>query len=195
MRIVAVSGGGSHAGKTTLISALIRSLPGWGALKTSPSGVPHRHPSEGVEYEIVTDRGRLMSPGTDTRSYIDAGAIAAAWLVARPPVRRSVVEEALGAFAGCAGLLIEGGSLAESFDPGLRYAIVRAGAPIKPEALRRIEEADLVVVNVPAGTPAAEAATPPSGLRCRRVATLDAADPGDPGVAALAAEIRAWARC
>lgn len=189
MKIVGISGGGSGSGKTSLVTAFLGVLPGWGALKTSP----------GRDYEIVTDPRKLLSPGTDTRRYIDAGAARAAWLLARAPLRPDAAAEALAAFAGCAGLLIEGGSLAEPFSPARRYVVVRAGAAaVKPAALSAIERADGVVANVPRGTPAEDETRLLEAIARAAARTpvfrIDVMQRDDPGWTRLAGEIRAWAR-
>lgn len=189
MKIVAVSGGGSGSGKTSLVEAFLGALPGFGALKTSP----------GRDYELVIDPVRLLSSGTDTRRYLDGGAVRTAWLSARPPLDAGSVREVLAVFAGCAGLVIEGDSLADSFAPRRRYVIVRAGAPVKPAAREAMRRADGIVANVPRATPpkvlAALEDEIASAAGRRPDHVVDVARPEEPGLRRVVEEIRAWARC
>lgn len=188
MKIVAVSGGGSGSGKTGLVETFLRALPGFGALKTSP----------GRDYDLVIEPKRLLSSGTDTRRYLDAGAVKTAWLSARPPLDAAFVRPVLAVFAGCTGLVIEGDSLAEPFAPGRRYVIVRAGAPVKPAARDAMRRADGVVVNVLRATPPEVVAALEEEIACaagrRPDHVLDVARRDDPGLRRLTEEIRAWAR-
>ena len=195
MKTIAVSGGGADSGKTTVISALLRVLPGWGALKTSPWRGDRTVPPIPGDYELVTDTERLLSPGTDTRSYLDAGARRAAWLISAAPSGGRGVRRVRAYCAGGPGIVIEGGSLADAFSAGRRYVVVRAGAPsIKPEALPIIERADEILVNAPAGTPPAAVEALRSMLPAREVRVLDAASPADPGLAEFLEAVSAWAR-
>src|SRR5215831_8228344 len=153
MDVVAVSGAGSDSGKTTLVVALLQAFSGWGALKTSPAGpAPHDH-GDHAAYELVIDPGRLMSPGTDTRSYLEAGALRAAWLISRTPVDDRAVAEVARHFAPCRGLIVEGGSLAGALSPGRRYLIARAGVEVfKTDTAAASLKADVLLLNAPRGT-------------------------------------------
>jgi hypothetical protein len=200
VKVAAVSGAGSGSGKTALVSGLIRRLPRWGALKTTPADPPRHRPRDGSDYEIVIAGERLKSAGTDTSRFLEAGARRVAWLMAQPPLRPSVVVEVLNAFDGCPGLLIEGGALADAFAPGRRYVVVRAGATdFKPASLGPIRSADAVLINVPTGTPAVAIERTRLVLRetipAGRILVGDPARMDDGAVASLADEVRAWARC
>ena len=200
MNVLAISGAGSDSGKTTFVVAILRAFSGWGALKTSPrGGEGHSHPGS-LNYELVIDRERLMSPGSDTRSYLEAGATRAGWLIAKPPLDRAALVAVGELFVPCAGLAVEGGSLAEALSPGRRYLIARAGAlTFKPGAAAAARRADALLVNVPAGTGRNETARTARALaRLRSPAPIFQIDPaiaGDPGLVRVLAEVRAWARC
>lgn len=190
MKVLAISGGGANSGKTSLVLALIGVLPEWGILKTSPLENPDRDHGYGWDYELVLDHARLASAMKDTASFIAAGAARVAWLIARPPLPVKALVEVEAAFAGCPGLVIEGGALAEPFSPERRYVVVRgATTPLKAEAIERARRADAVLLNGP-GSPAVTAAL--SGGA--RVMTIDALRADDPGTRAFLDEVSAWAR-
>ena len=200
MHVVAISGAGSNSGKTTLVVALLRAFSGWGALKTSPREGGGRLHAGNRDYELVLDRERLMSPGSDTRSYLDAGASRAGWLIAPTPLDPAAVAAVAAIFASCAGLAVEGGSLAEALSPGRRYLVARAGVvSFKPSAAGAARRADALLVNVPAGTDRIEIEKTAEALAALGSAApilpLDPADPADPGLGRVIAGIRAWARC
>ncbi len=200
MKVLAISGAGSDSGKTTFVVAVLRAFSDWGALKTSPFGAAGHDHGGGRNYELVIDRERLLSPGRDTRFYLEAGAARAAWLIARAPVDPRAAAAVLALFAGCAGLAVEGGSLAEALSPGRRYVIVRAGlTALKSEAASAVLRADALLVNTPAGTDRAEVARTVTALTAYDTAApileFDPATPGDPGLARVLLEISAWARC
>ena len=200
MNVLAISGAGSDSGKTTFVVAILRAFSGWGALKTSPRG-GERHPHPGdSSYELVIDRARLMSPGSDTRSYLEAGATRAGWLISETPLDPAALAAVIARFAPCAGLAVEGGSLAEALSPGRRYLIARAGAlTFKPGAAAAARRADALLVNAPAGTERIEIVRTADALAAlgsgAPILTIDPAVPGDPGLARVLAEVRAWARC
>lgn len=190
MKVLAISGGGSNSGKTSLVLALIRVLPEWGILKTSPVENPDRNHGYGWDYELVLDRTRLASAMKDTASFIAAGASRVAWLIARPPVPEKARVEVEAAFVGCPGLVIEGGALAEPFSPERRYVVVRGSTtPLKAEAIERARRADAVLLNGPASRAVTAALA-----RGSRVVTIDARSADDPGTRAFLDEVSAWAR-
>jgi hypothetical protein len=200
VNVLAISGAGSDSGKTTFVVAVLRAFPGWGALKTSPFGAAGHHHGGDRNYELVIERERLLSPGRDTRSYLEAGAARAAWLIAKAPLDPGAAAEILQLFAPCAGLAVEGGSLAEALSPGRRYVIVRAGTTaLKPEAASAVPRADALLVNAPAGTGREEVARTVAALAAYDAAApileFDPATPADPGLARVLSAIRAWARC
>jgi hypothetical protein len=151
------------------MTRLIGVLPGWGALKTSPvSGGGHDHGLT-ANYELVLDEKRLASSGTDTCSYLASGAFWVGWLIARPPLSAAAKATVLSAVSGLPGLLIEGGSLADGFSPDRRYLVVPPGSvAIKPETFTRARLDGVIVL---------------------RTASYDS-----PEVAALLADVTAWAR-
>jgi hypothetical protein len=171
MRILAVAGAGSGSGKTALLARLVRLLPDWGALKTSP--VVDGGPDHGLSrnYELVLDLARLASPGTDTGAYVESGAARVGWLIARPPLSVEGRAAVLRAFRGLDGILVEGGSLADGLSPDRRCLVLPFGErSIKDSAQARARHEDTaVVVAHPSGT--------------------------SPEIEALIADVTAWARC
>jgi hypothetical protein len=208
MRVLGVGGCSSGVGKTSLICRLLESLPGWGALKTTPV---HRRPCpdpatcpacHGLEgrWQIRTDPAYLLRERSDTFRYREAGAARIAWLKSRPDDLGAGIEEAIGLFSGLPGVLVEGNSFTRHLSPHRLAIVARAGLrEIKPSALALLGRADTVLLNhVPPPGVEPEA----SGDACRRllaagaraVHVLDVSDPLESGCRAFLEEIRAWAR-
>lgn len=95
-RVVAVTGAASNAGKTTAVETLIALLQKRGhrvtALKvtrTHEGNCPRRHPTcttcEDLTgpFELITDPGRIQTPGKDTGRYVAAGADQVLWLLSQ----------------------------------------------------------------------------------------------------------------
>jgi hypothetical protein len=141
-----------------------------------------------------------LSQGRKRGYYLEAGASRAAWLIARAPLRATAAAAVLELFAPCAAVAVEGGSLAEALAPGRRYVIMRAGVTaLKREAASAVLRADALLVNTPAGTDRREVALTVRALSaCHAEAPVLEFDPvtsGDPGLARVLSEVRAWARC
>ncbi|MDO8682671.1 MAG: hypothetical protein Q7N50_04235 [Armatimonadota bacterium] len=116
MKIICVGGASSHCGKTSTAAMLLKALPGWAAIKVTPS----RHdevcplgehcgacqPPEGP-YEVITDKSLLAEPGTDTERLMAAGASGVAWVRALPQFLPEALESALAGLSTAQGVVIE----------------------------------------------------------------------------------------
>jgi hypothetical protein len=96
VKVIAVVGSASDSGKTRVACAILRALPGLGAVKMSPREGPSR---------IEWGAGQ---PGKDTERYAQSGAGAVARIVAPRDRLPEVWREMSGAFAGLPGIVVEG---------------------------------------------------------------------------------------
>lgn len=194
MTIVAVGGFGSGSGKTALMERLVAVRPRFGAVKTSPRPAA-RLAADGFEWVTGTDV--VAASGSDTRRYLDAGAVAAGWL-------RSVVPPPTAACAAVRawarehpGLFVEGISVAAGLRPERRVIVAAAGfREIKPGAAAILPSVDLIVVNRHAedSTDTVSRAAGEIGRLApdRPVLVANLADPADAGTAGVLAAITAW---
>jgi hypothetical protein len=136
MKVIAVVGSASGSGKTGVACAILRAVPGLGAVKISPREGPAR-----------VERGPGL-PGKDTARYAECGAAA----VARVVAPRERVREAWGSlardFERLPAVVVEGAGALEL--PGRRLTIfVAAPATLgeRPERDERLAaDADWIVV-------------------------------------------------
>ncbi len=157
MRRILVGGAWSGSGKTSVVEMLLGALPGWAAIKVTPSRQDEVCPIGACcgacappagPYEIITDPAVLLQLGKDTQRYRAAGASAVAWVRGRPEVLPAALEEALAGMAGLEGVIIESGSLIP-FVPGLRVMVVRgASRLVKDSARACVGHVDVLAVNV-----------------------------------------------
>lgn len=119
MRIVAVSGISSDAGKTTLACRLLARLPGWEAIKVTKGHYrscgkdPHACCVShllGEKPLVLSGRQATYAPGKDTGRYWDAGASNVHWVVATRAAVADGVRDALGRVdaGNASGAIVEG---------------------------------------------------------------------------------------
>jgi molybdopterin-guanine dinucleotide biosynthesis protein len=96
VKLVAVVGSGSGCGKTTVISRILRGIPGLGAVKLSPR--------EG-ESRVEWGPG---DPGKDTDLYARSGAARVARIVGPRESAAQTWGEIRAEFGDCRGVVIEG---------------------------------------------------------------------------------------
>jgi len=141
LKIVAIVGSGSDCGKTTVACAILRGIPGVGAVKISPRDEPPR-----VEW------GPGAS-GKDTSRYAESGAAKVARIVAPRGGATRLWGEVRSGFEGCAGILVEGSGAVDL--PGEAFVIFLAGGAPPTDRLERnarlLASADLIVLNHPHG--------------------------------------------
>jgi molybdopterin-guanine dinucleotide biosynthesis protein len=194
MRIVAVSGATSRAGKTTVAESLLRALaPGTAAAVkfTTTDDVFERCPRGSVcvvcdidvPFRIVRDPAVLREAGTDTDRLAAAGAREVVWAIAR-------VGSASLAWAAVSRILeatplavLEGSSVVEQglARPELRLFVAHRSTPPerwKPTSAALVAAADRVVIHTagPAPSRLVVDALDALGARGKRV-TADAARP------------------
>ncbi|HKP71610.1 MAG TPA: hypothetical protein VJT82_01650 [Pyrinomonadaceae bacterium] len=148
---VGVGGFSSDAGKTTLMCALLRELPGWEAIKITRGHyrscgkdahaccVSHLLSEEPV---LRSGRRETYAPGKDTGRYWDAGASNVHWLVVTDKQVERGIKAALERVAA-PGVLVEGTSFVQFVEVDLMLMAARAGAgKIKPSARRALRKTD-----------------------------------------------------
>jgi hypothetical protein len=140
-RVITISGSHSGAGKTYLATLLLRSLPGFAAIK-----VTH----DDLLVFVTDDEAEIMRPGKDTALMRQAGAREVIWIRAG---ERDLPDALSIAFdmvykAGAPGVIIEGNAAARILKPDLSFFV--AGEDIedmKPGALKNLLRCDVVALN------------------------------------------------
>ena len=169
MRIAAVSGTCSRAGKTALAESLLRTLPpdSAAAVKfTTTEDVFERCPRGSVcvvcdievPFRVIVDPAVLREAGTDTDRLAGAGASRVIWVIAR----ETAAEEAWGAVSRMLGgglVVLEGSSVvARGFArPDLALFVAHRAVPPerwKPTSDALIAAADRVIVHSETGSAA-----------------------------------------
>lgn len=144
VKLIAIVGSASGSGKTGVACAILRAIPGLGAVKISPREGPVR-----------VERG-AGGPGKDTTRYAECGAGAVARLVAPRERVLEAWEQVRQDFEPLPGVVVEGAGALEL--PGGRFAIfVVAPATLgeRPERDERLAAAaDCIVVVQSSGTAA-----------------------------------------
>jgi molybdopterin-guanine dinucleotide biosynthesis protein len=149
-KIIAVGGFSSDTGKTTLMCDVLRSFPGWEAIKTTRGHyrscgkdphaccVSHLLSDEPV---IRSGRDQTYAPGKDTGRYWDAGATDVHWLIATDTQVERGIKEALLRVKS-EGVLIEGNSFTEYVAvDALIIAIRESQNNVKRSAKRALSKA------------------------------------------------------
>jgi hypothetical protein len=161
--LIAVSGAGSRAGKTSCAVTLLEALPAGSALAvkfTTTEDVFERCPRHApcvvcdidVPFRVVTDEAVLREAGTDTDRLGRAGAGRVLWVITRRHALEAAwgaVREAMRAFDTA---VLEGSTIVERAQPDVEVFVVHpflSPSRWKDTTPRRVREADLVVINRP----------------------------------------------
>lgn len=147
--IVAVGGFASDVGKTTLMCRLLKSMPGWEAIKTTrghyrscgkdPQACCVSH-LLGDEPLVRSGRDKTYDPGKDTGRYWDAGAQDVHWMIAA----EHQVEKGINMALECVqskGVVIEGNSFTQFIDVDYFIMVARGhDIRIKSSARRALSK-------------------------------------------------------
>ena len=154
--IVAVSGFSSNVGKTTLVCELLRSLPGWEAIKLTRGHYRScgRDPAGCCVSDLLRDEPVIRSGraanyevGKDTGHFWDAGAANVHWVIVKDGQVESGIKQAL-ALVKSEGVLIEGNSFLDYVTPDLAIMCARAdGGKVKSSARRALEKSDVLYLS------------------------------------------------
>ena len=171
MKIVAVAGACSRAGKTAAAVSLIRALPGCAAVKFTvtddvfarcPRGAPCVVCDIDVPFRIVLEPSVLDEPGTDTARFAAAGAGRVVWAITRRSVAPLAWAAVRGRLVGAEAVVLEGSTVVELARPDRLVFVAHpflATGRWKETTPALVARADVVLVNRPAGEtrpPAAE---------------------------------------
>jgi dethiobiotin synthetase len=153
MKTIVVSGAHSNIGKTLLAEEIIRSLPGWSALKVTVSrqaGCPRMNSCRICsefkdDFNIVTDRRIINQKGTDTARLKKAGAKKVAWLRANLKGLKVGLEEAIYYLKDARGIVIEGTSVLRCIKPSLVIYLQDNHKHLRTTARQAQKEADIII--------------------------------------------------
>ncbi len=153
---VGVGGFASDVGKTTLMCHLLRTFPGWEAIKTTRGHyrscgkdpraccVSHLLADEPV---ILSGRKDTYDSVKDTGRYWDAGASNVHWVIATDRQVESGIREALDRVTG-PGVFIEGNSFTEYVDIDFFIIVARSpGGAIKSSARHALKKASAIYLS------------------------------------------------
>jgi len=157
MVVVTVSGTSSEVGKTGLVCALLRRLPGWAAVKVTRGHYRScgRDPETccvshllGDSPRVFADRAVTGAEGKDTGRYWEAGAADVRWVVAARGQEHRGLSEALAGLAGFDGVLVEGNRILERLPrPRLAFLVAHpAQREVKSSARRILDRIDAVFI-------------------------------------------------
>ena len=141
MRVV-VGGQCSNAGKTTLITALLRALAPepWCAVKVSRN----RHGLGPGAWSVKEDGA--APPHTDTGLFREAGAQHVYWVRAPEASLAEAAAALEGKLAGCANVIYESNSILAVLQPDVYVLVADASNPdVKDTARRYAPQADVVI--------------------------------------------------
>jgi molybdopterin-guanine dinucleotide biosynthesis protein len=154
--IIAIGGFSSNVGKTTLLCELLRSLPGWEAIKMTrghyrscgkdPRACCVSH-LLGDEPLVYSGREQTYASGKDTGRYWEAGAANVHWVIATDNQLERGLQQALNRVQSTA-VLIEGNSFLKYVAADFMIMVARAGGgPIKPTARRALALTDALYLS------------------------------------------------
>ena len=154
--IVAVSGFSSNVGKTTLVSELLRRLPGWEAIKLTRGHYRScgRDPAGCCVSDLIRDEPVIRSGrdanyevGKDTAQFWDAGAANVHWVIASDDQVEQGIKEALERVEA-EGVVVEGNSFLQYVEADLAVMCARAeGGKVKPSARQALAKSDFLYLS------------------------------------------------
>lgn len=133
--IIGIGGSRSKIGKTTIATAILQKLKGWGAIKYTKTA---------FYSTIVEDRNILSVKGKDTRHFLDSGASAVLWVQAPESGLSEVMSLALNKLSHLEGIIIEGNSTIEFSNPDIIIFITESNSRIKESGKRILNRADII---------------------------------------------------
>ncbi len=154
--IVAISGFSSEVGKTTLMCELVRSFPGWEAIKVTRGHYrscgkdPHACcVSDLLSNEPVIRSGREQNyeSGKDTGRYWDAGAANVHWVIVTDDQVERGIQEALRRVTA-EGVFIEGNSILDFINADVALMVSRStGGTVKGSARRVLSSSTAIYLS------------------------------------------------
>ena len=160
MKLICVGGLSSECGKTSVVCMLLRSLPGWAAVKVTPSRIeeacPRGRSCEACRivdgrYEVTVDDGIPERPRKDTMRFHEAGAAHVGFVRALPEHLPEALNAAYKRLDGVRGVIVESTTMMPIIQ-GLRILTAKEGLyDVKDSARRAAGVTDILVVNRNAG--------------------------------------------
>ncbi|HZE71515.1 MAG TPA: hypothetical protein VE135_18580 [Pyrinomonadaceae bacterium] len=154
--VVAISGFSSNVGKTTLMCELLRSLPGWEAIKLTRGHYRScgRDPAGCCVSDLLRDEPVIRSgreanyqAGKDTGLFWEAGASNVHWVIVKDDQVEQGIKAAL-ARVKSDGVLIEGNSFLNYVTPELAVMCALSdGGKIKPSARAGLKQSDVLFLS------------------------------------------------
>lgn len=154
MQTIIVAGAHSGVGKTLCAGQLLKTLPGWSAIKVTTrkrAPCPRAAKRCGVcadlkrDFEITYDKKTICQRGTDTARLKRAGARKVIWLKATEKGLKAGLRQALKMLKGSRGVVIEGTSVIKHIKPGLLIFFRGNSRAMRPIARRALKKADIVI--------------------------------------------------
>jgi molybdopterin-guanine dinucleotide biosynthesis protein len=142
-RVITISGPHSGVGKTYLATLLIRSLPGFAAIKVT---------KDDLLVSVTDDEAEILTPGKDTALMRQAGCPEVIWIRAG---ERDLSDALSIAFdmvykSGAPGVIIEGNAAARILKADLAFFVAAESLKeMKPGALENLKKCDVVALNYP----------------------------------------------
>ncbi len=157
MKIIALAGTSSEAGKTTVGAFIVKSLGNVCVLKVTVQheGSCPRHKdtscdgcSSDADFSIITDPEVLSEPGKDTARYLEAGAPKVVWLQTNSECAKEGLRKALELIEDRASVLVEGNRLLAVGDADLAIMVAPQDLQkVKRSAVEIFDKIDLLVIN------------------------------------------------
>jgi hypothetical protein len=154
--IVAVSGLSSNTGKTTLVCALLKRLPGWEAIKLTRGHYRScgKDPSGCCVSDLLRDEPLIRSgreanyeAGKDTGHFWDAGAANVHWVIVGEDQVEDGIKQALSRVIA-PGVVVEGNSFLDYVNADFAIMCARAGEnKMKSSARRTLAKADVLYLS------------------------------------------------
>ncbi len=134
--IIGIGGSRSKIGKTTVATAILSRLKGWGAIKYTKTA---------IYSSIIEDARTLSVNGKDTGRFLESGASAVLWVQSPGSGLSEVMPVALDRLSDLEGIVLEGNSAIEFVDPDIIIFITEKDiSRIKESGRRILHRADIV---------------------------------------------------
>ena len=154
MHKIVVAGAHSGIGKTLYAEQLLKTLPGWSAVKVTTrkrAGCPRGAKHCGVcgdikrDFEITYDKKTICQRGTDTARLKKAGARKVIWLKATEKGLKAGLRQVFKILKGADGVVIEGTSVIKHIKPGILIFLKGNSRAMRPIARTALKKADIVI--------------------------------------------------
>ena len=136
--IISVTGAHSNIGKTTLCSILLKNLKGFGGVKFTKTP---------LYTSVIEDHDTIMQKDKDTAIMAESGAEKVVWIQSPYDGLEDALDLALFKMDGLKGVVVEGNSPVDFFDPQLVIFLIGEDGHIKQSASNVSKRADIIVVN------------------------------------------------